>query len=159
MAAPKGNQFWKLVGRAWDKEKTFSGPEELWIKAIEYFQWCDENPWYKNDPVKAGDHFGETVKTPTQRPYTISGLCLFLGISQDTLLNYEKKEGYEAYFGITRAIKEIIYTQKFEGAAVGAFKENIIARDLGLVDKREDTANPFKELSELKVTIVKPEDE
>lgn len=137
MAAPKGNSFWKLVGKAWESEKTFKSPQELWERACEYFQWIDDNPWQKIDAAKAGDRFGEHVIIPTARPYTISGLCLYLGISEDTLNNYEKKQGYEAYFGVTSAIKKICYTQKFEGAAVGAFNANIIARDLGLSDKKE----------------------
>ena len=37
---------------------------------------------------------------------------------------------------ITRA-RAKCYAQKFEGAAVGAFNGNIIARDLGLADKTE----------------------
>ena len=37
---------------------------------------------------------------------------------------------------ITR-IREAIYQQKFEGASVGAFNANIIARDLGLADKQD----------------------
>ena len=41
---------------------------------------------------------------------------------------------YEFSSVITR-IRETIYQQKFEGAAVGAFNANIIARDLGLADK------------------------
>lgn len=137
MAAPKGNQFWKLVGGAWASEKKFETPQELWDKAAEYFQWCDDNPWQKIDAAKAGDRFGEHVVIPTSRPYTISGLCLYLGIHKDTFRNYEKKPGYEAYFGVAHAIKQICYTQKFEGAAVGAFNANIIARDLGLKDRTE----------------------
>lgn len=141
MAAPKGNSFWKLVGKAWESEKIFKSPQELWERACEYFQYIDDNPWQKIDAAKAGDRFGEHVTIPTARPYTISGLCLFLGIHEDTLNNYEKKEGYEAYFGVTHAIKKICYTQKFEGAAVGAFNANIIARDLGLSDKKEIEGN------------------
>lgn len=38
---------------------------------------------------------------------------------------------------VTTYVEEIIRTQKFEGAAVGAFNANIIARDLGLSDKKE----------------------
>jgi len=137
MAAPKGNTFWKLVGKSWDSEKVFKSPDELWGKSIEYFQWVDDHPWNKVDAAKGGDRFGEHVTVPVSRPYTLSGLCLYLGISQQTLTNYEKAEGYEAYFVVTHAIKQICYTQKFEGAAVGAFNANIIARDLGLSDKQE----------------------
>jgi hypothetical protein len=40
---------------------------------------------------------------------------------------------------ITR-IEDIIYSQKFEGAAVGQFNSNIIARDLKLSDQTDITS-------------------
>ena len=145
MPAPKGNQFWKMVDpNKWAKQKHFKSPQELWDKACEYFKWCDDNPLIIVDAAKGGDRFGEHVTIPTSRPYTIHKLCLYLGISMDTFSNYEKAEGYEAYFGVTHAIKDIIYSQKFEGAAVGLFNANIIARDLGLTDKQEITTTKIR---------------
>jgi hypothetical protein len=44
MAAPKGNQFWKLRSKH-GRDKLFASPELLLESACEYFQWCDENPW------------------------------------------------------------------------------------------------------------------
>ena len=38
---------------------------------------------------------------------------------------------------VVNTIKEIIETQKFEGASAGLLNPNIIARDLGLTDKKE----------------------
>lgn len=46
---------------------------------------------------------------------------------------------YTDYMDVVRAIHKIMYTQKFSGAAVGAYQHNIIARELGLVDKKETT--------------------
>ena len=45
------------------------------------------------------------------------------------------------YFGITTRIRDIIYDQKFTGAAAGLLESNIIARELGLVDKKDVTTN------------------
>lgn len=136
MSAPEGNQFWKARAAS-GREKIFSSPEELWRAACEYFQWCDDNPWHKNEAVKGGDLAGKIIKVPTERPYTITGLSVFLDIDQETFNNYSTKEGYEDFFGICTRIREVIYTQKFEGAAVGAFNANIIARDLGLKEKQD----------------------
>jgi hypothetical protein len=146
MAAPKGNQFWKLTGHDFTKgvPKKFAEPKELWEKALEYFQWCDDHPWIVTDAAKGGDRFGEHVQTPTARPYTLSGLCLYLGINQVTLNDYGTLESHKAFHTVTHAIKEICYTQKLEGAAVGVFNANIIARDLGLTDKQEITETRFK---------------
>ena len=44
MAAPKGNQFWKLHSKH-GRDTLFSTPDLMWEAACEYFQWCDDNPW------------------------------------------------------------------------------------------------------------------
>lgn len=145
MAAPKGNHYWQMADPTKiGKPKVFKTPKELWDKACEYFKWCDEHPWIVIDAAKGGDRFGEHVEIPTARPYTISGLCIFLNCDEKTLYNYETAEGYQEFFPVTHAIKNVIYTQKFEGATVGAFNANIIARDLGLVDKQEVATTKFK---------------
>lgn len=131
MAAPKGNQFWKL-GEQSGRPRKFNSPDELWGKACEYFQWCDENPllsyeWNGKDPVKC--------ELEKMRAYTWAGLEYYLGI--DSLREY--KTTYEEFSHIITRIEKVIFTQKFEGAAAGLLNSNIIARDLGLTDKQETT--------------------
>lgn len=138
MAPPKGNQFWKLAD--WGKPKAYQ-PNDLWKKAVEYFNWCEENPWYKNEAVKSGDNVGDIIAVPTARPFTIHAFCIYAGIVTQTFHNYEKQD---AYLEITTRIREIIYSQKFEGAAVGAFNANIIARDLGLKEQTEISGKNIK---------------
>lgn len=133
MAAPEGNQFWRLRTKH-GRDKDYETPEVLWEEIAGYFQWCDDNPWQKNEAIKSGDQVGKIISIPTARPYTLSGLCIYLGISQLTWKNYCKREDF---VGVTTHAEEVIRTQKFEGAAVGAFNANIIARDLGLSEKQE----------------------
>lgn len=128
MAAPKGNDFYKLAD--WGKPPSYE-PEALWIKFGEFVTKCQDNPWYKNEAIKGGDMAGQIIGVPTSRPFTIQGFCVFAEISSQTFYNYEK---VEAYIEITTRIRDICYSQKFEGAAVGAFNASIIARDLGLQD-------------------------
>ncbi|MFC0183379.1 terminase small subunit [Pseudarcicella hirudinis] len=47
-----------------------------------------------------------------------------------------KTQHQKIFLEVITRIEEIVYVQKFEGAAVGAFNANIIARDLGLADKQ-----------------------
>lgn len=130
MAAPVGNRFWELRSKH-GRDKIFESPEMLWKSACEYFEWCEENPWQEQDWVgKDGD---EVVKNKV-RPFTLSGLCVYLDCAEITLREYGKKEDFSAVY--TR-IEQIVRTQKFEGAATGFFNANIIARDLGLVNKTE----------------------
>lgn len=134
MSAPKGNKYWQFVENP-GRPKEYQ-PEELWIKAQEYFEWCEETPWYKNEAIKGGDNAGMIIKIPTAKPFTLKGLCLFAGIDFKTFENYSKNQDF---VHITTRIREICYTQKFEGATVGAFNANIIARDLGLSENLNQT--------------------
>ena len=68
------------------------------------------------------------------RAMTITGFCLFADISDTTWENYCKEKDFIA---VTKWIKDVIYSQKFEGAAAGLLNSNIIARDLGLKEKTE----------------------
>lgn len=138
MAAPLGNQFWKLRSKH-GRDRLFASSELLWEAAQEYFEWCDDNPWQKNEAIKGGDMAGSLVQVPTARPYTLSGLCVYLDVNTQYFDDFKaalKPDEHDFSVVITR-IEAIIRTQKFEGAAVGAFNANIIARDLGLSDKKE----------------------
>ncbi len=55
--------------------------------------------------------------------------------------NKFKNANHPDFLQVVSRIDEIIYTQKFEGAAVGAFNANIISRDLGLRDGSDVTTN------------------
>jgi hypothetical protein len=132
MGAPIANQFWKLRSKD-GKDKMFKSPEVLWKAACGYFEYID------NNPIETHQNLGtkNVNKVKLIRPYTIKGLCIYLDCNEETLSNYGRKDSYKDYFGVVRKIKDIIYTQKFEGAAVGLFHHNIIARDLGLVEKQQ----------------------
>lgn len=133
MAAPAGNQFWKSRSKH-GRDKTFLLPEDVEEAAFEYFEWCDSNPWFKHEAVKGGDLAGQTIAVPTARPYTQKGLQIFIGIDENTWSRMGKDDAYKDFWAIVELINQIIFTQKFEGAAVGVFNANIIARELGLAD-------------------------
>jgi hypothetical protein len=133
MAAPKQNQFWKLRSKH-GRDRIFSEPAILLEAAYEYFQWCEENPLTQQNWVGKD---GEEVSKELSRPFTLSGLSVYLDCDERTLNNYGRMEEYKDFFPVITRISQIIRTQKFEGAAVGIFNANIIAKDLGLVDKKE----------------------
>lgn len=70
------------------------------------------------------------------RAMTISGLCIFLDISETCWYSYREKNDFS---WVTTRAEKIIYNQKFQGAAADLLNANIIARDLGLADKSELT--------------------
>jgi hypothetical protein len=133
MAATKGNQWWKLRTKH-GRDKLFESPDILWEECTKYFEATDERKWFKTD-FKGKDV--EEVLIPTETPYTLTGLQLFLDIDENTWQRYRKDESYKDFWAVIEKVDKIIYTQKFEGAAVGAFNSNIIARDLGLADNKD----------------------
>jgi len=152
--APIGNQFWKLRSKH-GRDKLFATPELMLEAAYEYFQWCDNNPWIKNDVVKGGEQAGMKLAIETERPYTLTGLCLYLGCSSSyfRVFKSELEEDPQDFLTVITRIEEVIETQQFEGAAVGAFNANIIARKLGLSDKKEHSgALEVKQITGMIVT-------
>lgn len=150
MAAPKGNQFWKLRSKH-GRDKLFETPELLWEAACEYFQWCQDNPLYE---MKAFMYQGEIVKTelPKMRAMTLGQLCFYLHCNESYFRNFKIQlpEGEEDFNAVIKEIEEVIYSQKFQGAAADLLNPNIIARDLGLSDKsqvQQNTVIEYKNVS------------
>lgn len=132
LAAPKGNQFWKARTKH-GRDKLFSSADALWDACKEYFQWVEDNPLYE---MKAFTYQGEITQEaiPKMRAMTIVALCLFLDIDETTWRAWRDDKDFSPI--VTKAEK-VIYSQKFEGASADLLNANIIARDLGLSDKKE----------------------
>lgn len=139
MAAPKGNQFWKLRNK-YNQQTLFESPELLLQSAYEYFEWCDKHSWYKQEPVKSGAECGRIIDIPVKRPYSISGLCTYLNCSQNHFNKFKKKCD-NAFLEIINRIENIIETQQFEGAVTGIFNTSIVSRKLGLKEQTDITSN------------------
>lgn len=138
-------QFWKLRSKH-GRDKIFSTPEILWESCEEYFESVDARKWHKTE-FHGKD--AEKCMIPNATPYTWTGLYLFLDISHTTWQDYEKREDFIA---ICTRVRNIVYTQKFEGAAVGAFNAQIISRDLGLKDST-DITSAGKEILQMPPTV------
>jgi hypothetical protein len=137
MAAPIGNKFWELRATH-GRDLIFSSPEILWEAAKEYFEATVNRPWTRTDWVGKDAVRVERETTP---PFTLTTLFMFLDISRGTWDNYKQVEGF---LEIITRIEQVIYSQKFEGATVGVYNSNIIARDLGLTDKQEISKTKIK---------------
>ncbi len=138
MAAPKGNQFWRL-GEQKGRPLAFDSPEDLWEKACEYFEWCEANPLKEE---KLFHHQGVITKGTTNklRAFTLKELCLFLGVNE-VYFNQFNEEDNEDFSKIITRIRDVIYTQKFTGAAADLLNPNIIARQLGIKEQSDITTN------------------
>ena len=110
--------------------------DELLAKFAEYRADVDSHPWFevKSHATKDDVHM---VNVPRQRPYTLRGFKMFASISE-TMWHRYKHDPELAELGFATAaeyITDYVYQQKFEGAALGFFKERLITRDLGMSDR------------------------
>ncbi len=136
--ASLGNQWWRLRSKH-GRDTLFKSPKLLWDAALEYFQHVEENP-LKEVQLVSYQGITEQEEVPKQRPFTMKGLCLYLGCSESYFKVFKVTYGgkdKEAFLTVITQIEDTIYNQKFEGAAAGFFSTLIIARDLGLADKTE----------------------
>lgn len=125
-------QYWsKRPG----KDRVFQTPADLMDAAIEAFTWLHTHPKRKQVIFHNKGAITKTYET-LERPFSIHAVAMCMGISLQCLNGYrERPEFAEALAWIDG----VIYTQKFEGAAVGTLNANFIARDLGMADRSEVT--------------------
>ncbi len=70
------------------QKRRFLTPEHLQAMVEEYFESCN-GPMLAKDGTLVRDNLGNIVKAQV-RPYTLSGLALYLGISTETLRRYRQ---------------------------------------------------------------------
>ena len=89
------------------RPKAFKDNKELEILIDGYFNYCDELP----------------------RPYTVLSLCIYLGITRETLLQYAKLEAYSdtitcAKLKIEAYAEDCLYTAKNPTGIIFNLKNN-----------------------------------
>jgi len=133
-----GTELWRVCD--WNdagRPKTFNSPNEMMVACNNYFQWVAENSLMEEKTV--GQYMGEvlTHKTPRMRAMTIRGLCVFIGITTTGWAEYRKRPEFSL---VVQKVETIIYEQKFTGAAAGLLRTDIIAKELGLIDRQDITS-------------------
>lgn len=137
MAAAKGNNYWEFRGKH-GRDFAYT-PESLWEEAVKYLEWMSDRVWNKKEAIKSGDMAGTLIDVPTSTPLSMESFCIFADINMETFRNYQSNNDiYKDFFDVSTRIRQIIESQQFEGATVGAYNPNIIARKLGLSEKTED---------------------
>lgn len=130
---PKGDTRFKPGNDWWKKrtkhgiDKIFGTPEIMEEAIMEYFQHA----------MATEIKVGELTK---HRPFSMNALCVFLRVNSRYFAQFEARianneiERGSDFSTVIQNAKEIINTEQFEGAVLGKYKENIIARKLGLHD-------------------------
>lgn len=160
MAAPIGNQYYKLAKQVAGRKPFIETAEEFTKLFLEYVAWSEDNPILSKRASKKEtdtDQNGNRRPAETRmdseakrRPISMYGLCAYLGFSRKwfemRLKTLEEKgdkrtDKEEEYFtAITRA-KNIIEMQQYDGACVGDFNATLVMRALGLGDKVDMTSD------------------
>lgn len=133
MGAQQGNQYWRNATP--NNPKKYANPGLLWDKFVEYMNDNAIKFWYKEDYIKSGPDAGRIIKLKVPNPPSISGFCIYAGISRSTFAQYCKNDSDWQY--ITSTIQDTIATIQIDGASTNTFNANIVARITGLVDKKE----------------------
>lgn len=144
-----------LKGKSWQlrsvhgRAKIFGNGELLRAEAKLYFDWCDKNPRMRAELVKHQGH-AEQYDVPVGRPYTMDGLCNYLGVSggyfraakanldakiAKQLATVEEEELREAIAWV----EDITRNDQIEGGLVGQYNANLVSRLQGLADNVNNT--------------------
>ena len=157
MQFEKGNQFWKLREKS-GRDPIFSNPDELVKLAFEYFESCDmDQSWNSKKTVDYEEKSNTEIKE-VRRPYTRSGFMLFLGVSENWMREF-KKNCSDDFLEVISLIETTIDTQQIEGAMVGAFNSNLVARIQGIKDQSDVTTNGKEINSTPQIVFTKQSDE
>lgn len=121
------------------KTKYIKTPEQLW-ELFEKYQQSLQILKIPQSHVKLG-----VVYLEVKEPMTFEGFECWLAdndIIQD-LSHYSANtdSAYEEYRTIITRIRKNIYSHNFNRAAVGLYKENLIARQLGMADKVQESGD------------------
>ena len=113
-------------------DRCYRNPKDLEKDIQSYFKYIDNKTEYIESKQ------GTRVK---KYPYTIAGLCVYLDISDQTLLNYEKQEKYREFFGIVKKAKKIIENRWIELGATRDIDNTmaifVLKNGYGYRDKQE----------------------
>lgn len=140
----QGNNYWEIRSKH-GRKKIFETPEIMWEAFCGYLKWCEDNPLYETKPFA---YQGDVIltKVPKMRAPTMKQLCIFLGVNEAYFRTFvhQLPEGEIEFNTVIKKIEDVLYSQKFQGAAADLLNPNIIARDLGLVDKSDTITRTVK---------------
>ena len=130
-----GNRFWEARS-SHGRNPKFESAEALEDAISQYFEWNEGNPLYKDQLVTFQ---GSAIHEPIaqMRAMTIGAMCMFIGVTES--LWREWRSSRPDFLAVMSWAEGVIYRQKFEGASADLLNANIIARDLGLSDKKDVT--------------------
>jgi hypothetical protein len=121
----------------------FREPDEM-LKAFEiYMEWCEKNWYFRHELHKVGDYVGTITPVPlTKRPFSILGFCCAIGVGEPWYRRFRADHQDDKEFSaVFEYVESVCKMDQLDGAMVGSYKENLVARLHGLHDRIDVTAN------------------
>ncbi len=121
----------------------FESPEQMQEAINKYFKQCDA----RTRTIVAKD--GGLMEVPHPEPYTVSGLCLTLGVDRDTLLNYSKESRFfgtvkEAKIKVANDVERRMLETQNQSGAIFSLKNNFGWKDnIDLTTNGKDLPTPI----------------
>ena len=142
-------EIWEAKPKAGHK-RIYNDPNDLWLDALEYFHYTAQRTFSRQEFV-GKDGIEAMRHTPV--PFSMESFYVFVGISKPTWREYRERykttEGKSSdecendiiFSYVCTRIEKVIFAQQYEGAATGNYNANIVARKLGLTDKKDITSD------------------
>lgn len=137
-----------MAQQLWDIAKPFGRPrkfktaEELWDAFVAYTKWNEQNPLtvhnVKKAVAKSAGQDKSALQETVERPYSLVAFRFHAGIKREWSVfkgDYEHRS--QDFCKVIDAIERSIRQQQIDNAAVGNYKENLIARLNNISDSVE----------------------
>lgn len=133
------------------KPRNINSPEELYNLFEEYSKDCKSRIRRIPKATVKGVVYEDHIP-----PLTIDGFKTYCNKNKCDINNYwnNVRDSYSEFATIVTRIKEEIRNDQIEGAIVGQYNNNIVARLNGLKENSDVTTNG-KEINEIKINIIK----
>jgi hypothetical protein len=134
------------------KPRNIDSPQKLW----ELFEQYTEHTKSRVRAVPKATNKGVLYEEHTP-PLTIDGFKSYCNKNGCDINRYfYNVDGqYNEFVSIVTRVKEEIRQDQIEGALVGQYQQNIVARLNGLTEKSDVTTNG-REINDIKVNIIQP---
>lgn len=132
-----------MAQQLWDIAKPFGRPrkfktaEELWDAFVAYTKWNEQNPLtvhnVKKAVAKSAGQDKSALQETVERPYSLVAFRFHAGIKREWSVfkgDYEHRS--QDFCKVIDAIERSIRQQQIDNAAVGNYKENLVARLNGI---------------------------
>lgn len=137
-------------------------PQDLYLAALEYFKFADANPITRPEAIKGGAMAGNIVEVEIPRPWTLMGLCGFLGMSVKMWMTFHNEDRSE-FHEVVDYLEDACKRQKLEHALVGNYNAILVSKDLGLIDKiiesKKETRTEITRVTGMTIVLGQPDPE